>query len=124
MRVRFLGDENIERAIVEGVRRREPEIDIKGAAEAGILGAPDSEVLAAAASEKRVLVTHDVRTMPYHFADFVAESDSAGVIVVTQNVRIGWIVDELVGIWQVSGAEDWVNQISSLPYLPTVRPKD
>ncbi len=118
MKVRFLADENVDQAIVKGITRRQPAIDFITATEANILGLPDPDVLAKAASERRILVTHDIRTMPLHFSDFVRESDSPGVIIVAQRAGIGWIVDELIHVWRASDSTDWVNQISPLPYKP------
>ncbi|NUQ64240.1 MAG: DUF5615 family PIN-like protein [Pirellulales bacterium] len=48
----------------------------------------DPEVLATAAREERVLVTHDQKTMPDHFADFIAKQTSSGVLVIPQHVSI------------------------------------
>jgi hypothetical protein len=42
--------------------------DIKTGFEAGLQGVSDPDVLGKAADEGRVLVTHDHRTMPRHFA--------------------------------------------------------
>jgi predicted nuclease of predicted toxin-antitoxin system len=46
-------------------------MDFQTAQEAGLRGLPDPEVLACAADDRRILVTHDRRTMPAHFADFI-----------------------------------------------------
>jgi hypothetical protein len=66
--VRFLGDADLNYTIVQGVRLREPAIHFKSAYEAGLEGLPDDEVLEIGAQEGRVLVSHDKRTMPIHFA--------------------------------------------------------
>jgi hypothetical protein len=41
-------------------------------------GMSDPEVLACAASLGRILVTHDVRTMPKHFGNFVSSNVCPG----------------------------------------------
>jgi predicted nuclease of predicted toxin-antitoxin system len=64
MRVKFLADANFSRRIIKGLRRREPLVDFQTAEEASLSGKPDYEVLAIAASQNRVLVTHDRKTMP------------------------------------------------------------
>jgi hypothetical protein len=43
--IRFLADANLDQAIVQGIRRREPSIDIKSAIDAGLEGLPDDKVL-------------------------------------------------------------------------------
>ena len=60
MKVRFLADADLNKAIVSGVRRREPYLDFLTAQAARLRDMSDSEVLALAAERQRVLVSHDV----------------------------------------------------------------
>jgi len=64
MKLKFQADADLRDPIVSGVKRREPAIDFKTANEAQLEGMPDPEVLAKAADEGRMLVSHDVNTMP------------------------------------------------------------
>jgi predicted nuclease of predicted toxin-antitoxin system len=64
MRIKFLADENLRRAIVLGVRRRDPGVSFVEAFEVGAVGKSDPAVLGIAAREGRIVVSHDVRTMP------------------------------------------------------------
>jgi hypothetical protein len=50
--------------IIAGLRRREPTIDFRTADDVGLAGLNDATVLAIAADEGRLLVSHDVSTMP------------------------------------------------------------
>ena len=84
----FLADVDLKRAIVDGVLRRDHNVDFKLAQQASLDGMPDLEVLAFAAREGRVLVTHDVTTMPSHFEEFVRERQSPGVIITPQHVPV------------------------------------
>jgi hypothetical protein len=54
--IKFLGDENLRRAIVLGVRRREPSVSFVQAFDVGAAGKDDAEVLRIAANEGRILV--------------------------------------------------------------------
>ena len=63
--VRFLADASLHHAIVT---RREPAIDFLFAQSAKLDGMSDPDVLGIAASQGRILITHDFRTMPKHFA--------------------------------------------------------
>ena len=60
MKPRFQADASLKAAIVDGVRRREPSIDFRPAS--GVLpeGVDDLGVLELAASDGRILVSHDV----------------------------------------------------------------
>jgi hypothetical protein len=49
-----------------------------------LAGLDDPTVLGIAAEEGRWLVSHDVNTMPEHFARFVETRTSAGVILISQ----------------------------------------
>jgi len=75
----------------------------------------DPQVIQLGAARGRVIVTHDVRTMPDHFADFLADQSSAGIILVPTKMPIGGAIEELLSIWQVSEAEEWINRIRRLP---------
>ena len=72
-------------------------------------------VLAVAAREGRVLLTHDVRTMPQHFASFIEEHTSAGVLLVPQSLSRRHVVKDLLLVWTAMEAEEWTNRIMSLP---------
>ena len=79
MFIKFQADNDLKRAIVNGVKRRQPAIDFQTAEEAQLDGISDEEVLSRAANEDRILVSHDRRTMPVHFGNFTTSQDSAGV---------------------------------------------
>jgi hypothetical protein len=74
--VRFLADASLHHAIVTGCLRREPGVDFLSAHVAKLHGIGDHDVLEIAAEQGRILVTHDFRTMPKHFAEFVSAGRS------------------------------------------------
>jgi predicted nuclease of predicted toxin-antitoxin system len=115
MRTKFLADENLRRAIVLGVRRREPGVSFIEAFEAGIVAKRDPAVLRIAADENRILVSHDVRTIPRHLRHFVAQHDSPGVILIPQKLALNSAIEDLVTIYRASEAEEWLSQIRFLP---------
>ncbi len=49
--------------------------------------------------------------MPYHFADFVTQQQSPGIILVAQKLPIGEAANALHLIWEASEAEEYVNRI-------------
>ncbi len=115
MKIRYQADENLDQGIVNGVLRREPSVDFRTPQDAGLLGADDWEVLTNCASEGRVLVTHDVSTMPGHFNLFISQQPSAGVLLVSRSVRMGEVIESLLLIWNSSDAQEWINRICFLP---------
>jgi hypothetical protein len=95
--------------------RREPGIDFRTAWAAGLAGLSDQDVLALAARSGRLLVTHDRKTMPKHFTEFIAAQSSAGVLIVPQKLPVTQVVEDLILIWAATEAEEWKNMIYSLP---------
>jgi|SRR5438034_1680363 len=114
--VRFLADASLRHAIVTGCVRREAAIDFLSAHAAKLHGVSDRDVLEIATAQGRVLVTHDFRTMPKHFAEFLsAGRSSPGVFLVQQRTPLALIIDDLVLIWTASKPEDWANRIVQIP---------
>lgn len=115
MKPRFLADADLHLAIVLALQRREPTLDFQTATEAGLTDLDDPEVLALAAASGRILVTHDRRSMPHHFATFIANRECPGVIIAPQKLPIATTVEELTLIWALTDHAEWVNRLCCLP---------
>jgi hypothetical protein len=115
MKIRFQADADFNEDMVLGLLRREPSIDFQTAGEAGLRGLTDDIVLKRAAEEGRILMTHDRRTMPYHFAELISGSHSPGVFIIAQKVGIHRAIEELLTIWSASESEEWIDRIVDLP---------
>ncbi len=115
MRVRFQADADLNHLILLATVRREPTIAFQTAPAAGLAGLSDRDVLALAAREGRVLVTHDYRTMPRAFAQFVATDTSPGLLIIPQHLPLAAAADDLLLIWSASEADEWINRIAYLP---------
>jgi hypothetical protein len=86
--------------------------------EAGLAGAKDPQVLELAARENRIVVSHDKRTMPGHFAAFLREGeDHPGLLLAPKNKGIGEVIETLILIWADSDSSHWRNRIHYLPSL-------
>jgi Domain of unknown function (DUF5615) len=114
-RVRFQADADLRQAIVTGTIRKQPSLDFQSANQAGLEGLKDAEVLAIAANWNRVLVTHDRKTMPIEFGQFILTQTSSGILVVSQSIPVSDAIDTLILIWEASTAEEWINQIMTIP---------
>lgn len=115
MKVRFQANADLNEDIVSGVLRREPSIDFRTAGEADLSGLPDPNVLAVAAHTGRALVSHDLRTLPHHFAEFVRNETSYGLFIISQKTSTLEAIEELILIWNASEAEEWLNTICVIP---------
>jgi predicted nuclease of predicted toxin-antitoxin system len=115
MKVRFQADADLNQIVLLATVRREPAIDFQTALGAALAGVGDPEVLAIAARKGRILVTHDHKTMPRHFGQYVTTNTSPGVLVVPQNLSVAAAAQELLLVWSATEAEEWINRICFLP---------
>ena len=81
----------------------------------GIVDLLDPAVLLRSAAVDRIVVSHDRKTMPAHFARFLNGRSSPGLIIVPQDLDIGDAIDELLLIWAATDAEEWRDKVGYLP---------
>jgi Domain of unknown function (DUF5615) len=93
VKLRFQADADLNEDIVKGVLRREPGIDFRTATSADLRGLKDLEVLMLAAREGRILVSHDRKTMPRAFAEFIQTKTSPGLRLVSQKTDLLIVID-------------------------------
>lgn len=116
MTVRFVTDEHIARALIVGLRREFEEIDIVRVQDVGLRTMDDPTILQWAAEQGRVLITHDIRTMPDFAHRRVAElSPMPGVLVVPTTMPIGAAIEELSTIAVASEPDEWADRVVYLP---------
>lgn len=112
MKIKFQADNDLNGHILRALLRFKPEIDFQTALAIGLhRSVPDDQVLALAATAGRVLVSHDLKTMPEHFAAFIINQTSPGLILVSQKLSIKQAAEELLLVWEASEAEEYVNRI-------------
>ena len=91
-------------------------MDFLTAQAARLRGMKDPEILALAAERQRVLVSHDVGTMPAHFrAIRNAGKHSSGLFLIPQSIDVATAINELLFIWLASEASDWEDRLVWLP---------
>jgi hypothetical protein len=116
--IRFQAVNDLNALILAATLRREPAIDFQTAQAAGLDRLDDAAMLQRTAEQGRILITHDKRSMPRHFAELIAERhNSPGVLVVIpQDARLAGVAETLVLIWADGRPEDWVNVITKIPF--------
>jgi hypothetical protein len=102
---------------LRGALRRRPNLDVARVQLVGLAGAEDSEILAWAASERRILLTHDVNTMTRFAMERVSRGEAMqGVFIVHQErVALSAIIEGLLLLDYCSDTPEWSNQILYLP---------
>ena len=114
--LRLLLDENFNHHILRGLKLRAPHLDYVVAQAVGLKGLPDLQVLVWAAENGRMLVTHDLKTIPrYAYERVVAGEAMPGVIALSDSLPIGEAIEELATITECSEPDEWVNQVVNLP---------
>jgi hypothetical protein len=84
--IHFQADNDLKFGIVKAVRGREHAIEFVSAQESGLESVSDPELLDRAARKNRVLVSHDRRTMLYHFRAHLAAGKTS-LACVTRNTH-------------------------------------
>ncbi len=113
---KLLGDQNFNERILRGVGRRVSEIDVVRAFDMGLSRADDPDRLEWAAAEGRILLTHDVNTVPRFAHDRVrAGLAMPGVFLIGGSMPIGQAIDELIFVIEGSSPEEWNDLVIYFP---------
>ena len=115
MKIRFQADNDLDQRIVVATKRLDLTIDFQTAQALKLHGVPDTLVLERTADARRVLVSHDRRTLPRYFAEFITTNTSPGLIIVSQRLPVRRAAELLHLLWAASEAEEYVNIIYDLP---------
>jgi hypothetical protein len=107
-RIRFYMDEQVPRAVTEGLRRRG--VDVLTAQEAGLIATPDEKHLAYAFQQHRVLFTQDTDFLHLH----TTTPDHCGIAYAHQQRPVGYIVRGLMLIYEVLSLDEMAGQVEFL----------
>ena len=114
--LRLLFDENLDQRILRGIKLRVSQLDCLTVQESNLRGVNDPLVLEWAAEQQRILVTHDVNTIPrYGYERIDAGEPLTGVIVIPEDLAIGTAIEELVTLIECCEADEFTNQVKYLP---------
>ena len=93
-----------------------PDADLIDVREAGLSGAEDPAVLEWAAGQRRVVITHDVNTMPgFAYERVAAGLDMPGVIIVPEQMPIGSAIDDLLIVIECSSEGEYEGRVFYVP---------
>lgn len=112
----LVADENFNNAIVRGLIRINPDLDIVRVQDVGLSATDDPEILEWAANEDRVLLTHDVTTITkYAYERVEAGKYMPGVIEVSRKVSLGTAIEEILYVAEICDHGELDGQIVYLP---------
>lgn len=105
--LRYLADEDFDNRIVRAFRRSEAGIDWVRVQDVGLSGCDDELVLRFAAENGRIMLTHDVSTMPAAAYRRVTTGEPMpGAIVVSHRMAFGQAIQELIFLGRDSQPEE------------------
>ena len=114
--IRFAADGNFNHTITRGLLRRRPDLDVVRVQDVGLAGAKDEVVLEWAASEGRVLLTQDAKTITKVAFDRVRmATPMPGVIEIRRKVPVHVAIEELLVIAECSQPNEWEGQVLYVP---------
>lgn len=114
--VRLVSDENFNGAIVRGLLRRHPGLDLVRVQDVGLMETPDPDILEWAAGQGRVLLSHDVSTVPPAAYQRVGDGKPMhGVFILPDRMPIGQAIDEILFLALEVAPDEWKDQVLFLP---------
>lgn len=114
--LRFLSDENFNGDIVRGLLLRNPNLDLLRVQDVGLREVDNPAILAWAATNGRILLTHDRATMPdFAYNRLVIGEPMAGMFVVNDRMPIRQAIDELLMLVNCSEQAEWKDVVLYLP---------
>ena len=113
--LRLVSDENFNGNIVRGLLRRNPELPLVRVQDVGLRQTPDADILEWAATQERVLLSHDASTVPAAAYQRIGDGKPMpGVFIVPDRMPIGQAIDEILFLVDVDPGE-WKDQVLFLP---------
>ena len=114
--LKYLTDEDFDNRVLRGLLHRKPDLDIVRVQDVGLSEAADPDNLAFAAREGRILLTHDVSTIPPHVDERRSSGEPMpGVFEVPQGAPMGTVIEDLLLLAECSFEDEWEGQIIYLP---------
>ena len=112
----FLTDEDFDKSIFAGMRRRLPNLDIVRVQDVGLRTFRDERILEFAALNGRIVLSHDESTMGVAAASRIkAGLNMPGLFIIPQSVPIGVAIHEIVTIAECSRDGEWTGAIEYVP---------
>jgi Domain of unknown function (DUF5615) len=115
--IKFAADENFNNDILRAVWRIEPSLDILRIQDSEASGFADPDLLRWLSKENRLLLTHDVNTIPGFVKDLLAEGLTLpGVFLVHLSKPVAAVAQDILLVATCSDFEEWMNQVWYLPF--------
>jgi len=115
----LLADECFDDDILNGLVRVYPEADIERVQDVGLMGSADDEILAWAATQGRIVLSHDAKTLKDTFYRRLAGGEPvSGVILFPKSMDTGIAVELLHLICTCSEQTEWTGRVYQFASKP------
>src|SRR5258708_4361019 len=112
----LLIDVNFDQRVLRGINLRLSSLDYVVVQKTPLKGVKDPALLDWAARAGRIIVTHDVNTIPGYAYDRIRDQQRMpGVIIVPEDLAIGIAIDDLIALLECSRTHELENRIIYLP---------
>ena len=116
MTLRLATDEDLDGAVVDGLRRRFSGLDLRRVVEAGLGGQPDEIILGWCAAEGRILLSRDRRTMrTAAYARITSGRPMPGLFLLKPERPARLILESLETVIHCSEPWEWADQVIFIP---------
>lgn len=114
--LRLLSDENFNGDVVRGLFLRQPNLDLLRVQDVGLRKVNDPAILDWAASNGRILLTHDRATMPDFAYERLSQGQQmSGLFVINDRMPVRQVIDELLLLIDCSEQDEWKGIVLYLP---------
>lgn len=115
--LRLASDADFNGILFRALLRRQPDLELVRVQDFGLRTAEDPDILTWAASENRILLTHDRNTVAGFAYDRVRTGlPMPGVFVIRNRPeQIGQMVDDILLVALCSSQEEWKDRVVFLP---------
>ncbi len=115
--LRLASDENFNGIIVRQLLRKYPNLDIVRVQDTNAYALPDDEVLKWAAMEGRILLSHDISTMPGFAYERIKKGEiMPGLFAIPEDASITLVVADLFLVIEGSVQGEWKDRVEFLPF--------
>ena len=115
-------DGDVKGAIIRGLFQCQPDIDLVRVQDVGLRTASDPVILEWTASQGRIVISHDRKTMAKHAYERVVKGlPIPGVLVIRKKTSVGRAIDEILIAYECS-ARGRMERPSRIPPPPTPPP--
>jgi hypothetical protein len=114
--LKVAADENFDNRILRGLLRVIPNLDVIRIQDTEIFGLEDPAVLEWCMTERRVLLSHDYKTIPkYAYDRLVVGQNFAGIIMIPKDQALLQSIEEIHLLLETLEPEEWLNLVYYLP---------